>query len=110
MCSQGCSAAKSVMGPTAFWLDMKPDALERIHSWDCKPGQKPVAREVMGPGDEASAALIHRHVVPIRFPFYVYGNIVLSFGQRDHSAAGSRNCRDSLLVKVKKIQGSWMLL
>lgn len=42
-----------------FWFNVKPTSQEGIHSWYCKPGQKPKVRKVMGPRGGYTTVLLN---------------------------------------------------
>lgn len=47
----------------AFRLDLRPASWEGIHAWYCKPPQKPLTKEVVGPRRMPTVVLLNGRVV-----------------------------------------------
>jgi hypothetical protein len=81
--------------PAAFQSDLKLSSQDGVWGWYCKPGQKPVAWEVIGPNGKA-APIVLTHGCNASAKLTLIGHI-------DHC------CQPQLITLVKLPNKEWFL-
>lgn len=64
--SHQCNNGMNVKQPATFWLDLRTAPQKGMYTCHCKPVQKPMAEENVGPKEElTTAVLLKGHVVQL---------------------------------------------